>query len=68
MNQLSPLTKKETEVLHWLAHGLTYDQVAEKLTVGSSTVRKHTSAILRKLSATNATHAVAIGINSGLIK
>ena len=61
------LTPKEIEVIKWLAAGSTYDQTADKMTVGVSTIRKHTTNAIHKLKAKNGTHACALALRWGLI-
>lgn len=61
------LTAKELEVLKWLASGITYEQVADKLRVGVSTIRKHNTNILKKFKARNTTHACAMAIRWGVL-
>lgn len=62
------LTDKEIETLHWLAHGYTYDQTAYKMTIGASTIRKHTAKIFAKLKANNIAHATALAVKWRIIK
>jgi len=62
------LTPKEIEVLQWMAAGLTYDQVGDKLKVGTSTIRKHASSLIKKLGANNMTHAVAVAVKWKLVR
>lgn len=61
------LTPKEREVILWLASGLGYDQIANRLTVGVSTVRKHVASVIKKLNARNSAHACALAVRWGLI-
>lgn len=61
------ITAKEREVLLLLVEGCTYDQIAHKLTVGVSTIRKHTQSLLIKLKARNTTHACALALRWGLV-
>lgn len=64
----SGLTPKEREALNWLAWGHTYDEIAAKMTVGVSTVRKHISRVISKLHARNSTHACILALRWGIIK
>ncbi len=43
------LTRRENEVLHWLAEGLDYKGIANEMTISPFTVRKHISNIYEKL-------------------
>ena len=61
------LTPKEREVILWLASGLGYEQIAERLYVGMSTVRKHVASVIKKLNARNSAHACALAVRWGLI-
>ncbi len=61
------LTKKEIEVLDLIASGNTYDQIAKKMQVGISTVRKHVSSSIKKLDAKNSTHACALAVKHKII-
>ncbi|GGY47968.1 transcriptional activator protein LasR [Bacterioplanes sanyensis] len=60
-----PITRREREVLQWLAAGLTYDEVAKQLMIGISTVRKHVASGLQKLQARNTTHAAVLAARWG---
>ncbi|NUS03362.1 MAG: response regulator transcription factor, partial [Nonomuraea sp.] len=66
-HRLTPLTRREAEVLALVAAGLSNLQIADKLGIGAGTVRSHLARILAKLSARNRAHAVAIAYESGLL-
>ena len=53
-----PLTKKETEVLGYLAKLLTTDEIAAVMFVSVNTVRSHVRSILRKLGVSRRNEAV----------
>jgi LuxR family maltose regulon positive regulatory protein len=53
-----PLTPREREVLCLLAEGTTNQEIANRLVVSLTTVKKHVGNILMKLAAENRTHAV----------
>ncbi len=55
---LEPLTPREQEVLRLLAEGTTNQEIANRLVVSLTTVKKHVGNILMKLAAENRTHAV----------
>jgi len=55
---LEPLTPREQEVLRLLAAGTTNQEIANRLVVSLTTVKKHVGNILMKLAAENRTHAV----------
>lgn len=56
---LEPLTAREREVLRLLAEGTTNQEIAERLVVSLTTVKKHVGSLFLKLAAQNRTHAVA---------
>jgi len=61
------VTAREAEVLQLAADGLTNVQIAERLIISEETVKSHIRHVLDKLDAASRTHAVALGIRSGLI-
>jgi DNA-binding CsgD family transcriptional regulator len=61
------LTARERAVLTRLAEGRPTEEVAELLHVSPHTVRSRLKTILRKLSARNREHAVAIAVREGAI-
>lgn len=63
----SILSKREKEVLYWIAEGLTTDQVSDKLFISSVTVEHHVKNACAKLDAKNRTQCVRIALNLGLI-
>jgi len=65
---LEPLTTRETEVLGFLARGLTNKEIASRMVITERTVKFHVSSILRKLGATNRTEAVSIAAQHGLVE
>jgi LuxR family transcriptional regulator, maltose regulon positive regulatory protein len=56
---IEPLTRRELEVLGFIAAGRPNQEIAEQLVVTLGTVKKHTSHIFNKLGAANRTQAVA---------
>jgi LuxR family maltose regulon positive regulatory protein len=56
---LEPLTPREQEVLYLLADGATNQEIADRLVISLTTVKKHVGSLLLKLAAENRTHAVA---------
>ena len=52
------ISRREYEVLELLAHGLSNQEIAEKLFVSVSTVKTHVSNVLAKLDASRRTQAV----------
>jgi len=63
----SGLTAREIEVLHLLTEGLSYAEVAERLTLSQKTVGHHVSAVLRKLGEPTRSRAVAAALRRGII-
>jgi LuxR family transcriptional regulator, quorum-sensing system regulator BjaR1 len=61
------LTDREREVVAWASRGKTGADTAEILKISEDTVDTHMRAAMRKLLATNKTHAVAKAIYLGLI-
>ena len=57
--QASPLTRRETEILGWIAEGKTTREIAAILVVSPHTVRKHIEHILEKLDVRTRSAAVA---------
>ena len=62
------LTRRELEVLAWVADGATTTQVADQLSISESTVKTHVRHILEKLEATNRAEAVQKALRLGLIR
>jgi two-component system nitrate/nitrite response regulator NarL len=63
---LKELTEREIEVLKELAAGRSNKQIAGKLWIADSTVKKHISAILAKLNLTDRTQAALFAVEHGL--
>ncbi len=61
------LTARESEVLQWVAAGLTNKAVAYRLGISEHTVKFHLSSAMNKLGAASRAEAVAIAIRLGLI-
>ena|SRR5215475_2705563 len=61
------ITRRELEILEWIAKGLSNREIAEKLFVSENTVKTHSSRLFDKLSARRRTQAVQIGKELGLI-
>jgi len=54
-----PLSRRQQEVLRLIAAGLTNREIAERLSISSETVKKHSGSILGKLGVSNRTEAAA---------
>lgn len=63
-----PLTPREHEVLHSLAHGLTYAEVADSLAIAIGTVQSHVKSLYRKLEVSSKTEAAAEAVRRGLVE
>jgi len=61
------LTKRETEILHWLSQGKSSLEISIILSICESTVKFHVNNTLEKLQASNRTHAVAKALRQKLI-
>jgi len=62
---IAPLTRRETQILNYIAEGNTNKEIANKLEISEQTVKSHVSAILRKLNANDRAHAVALVMRQG---
>ncbi len=62
-----PLTQRETEVLQFLALGLSNKQLAARLNISEHTVKFHGSSIYAKLGVVSRTEAVRVGLQRGII-
>ena len=52
------LTKREQDILQWLAKGLLYKEIAEKISISTNTVKQHIHNIYEKLHVQNRTEAL----------
>lgn len=53
-----PLSKRETEIIIFIANGFSDKEIATRLCISSRTIQTHVSRICLKLRAKNRTHAV----------
>jgi DNA-binding NarL/FixJ family response regulator len=63
---LPSLTERETEVLRYVAKGLSAKQIAEKLSLSHRTVENHVQATFRKLQVANRVELTRYAIEHGL--
>jgi len=61
-----PLTERELEVLQLVAHGLSNQEIADRLTISEATVRTHVSNILGKLHLASRIQAALYALHEGL--
>ena len=62
------LSKRERQVLEYLANGKSNKEIGANLYVSELTVKGHVRAILEKLGAKGRSQAIAIGLERGLIR
>ena len=59
VNPVSPLTKRETEILQLIAEGKTYTQISEELFISKETSKTHIKNIYSKLQVNKKSEAIA---------
>ena len=64
--RFAELSRREVEVLEYLAAGLRNAQIAERLSLGEKTVKSHVGAILRKLQANDRADAGRLAREGGI--
>lgn len=65
---IEPLTRREREVLEQIVAGSSNQEIADRLVITLSAVKKHTGNIFRKLNVKNRTTAVATARKAGIIR
>jgi DNA-binding NarL/FixJ family response regulator len=66
--QVGTLTSRETEVLRYVAQGLSNSEIAAALYLSENTVKTHVARILMKLGLRDRAQAVVVAYESGLIQ
>jgi predicted ATPase/DNA-binding CsgD family transcriptional regulator len=61
------LTRRELDVLKLVAHGLSNQEIAQRLILSEHTVHRHLANILRKLNLSSRAAAAAWGVRAGLV-
>jgi DNA-binding NarL/FixJ family response regulator len=64
---ISPLSKREREILAQVASGQTNADIAEALFFATKTVERHVATIVGKLGARNRAHAAALAVSQQII-
>ncbi|MCA9859576.1 MAG: response regulator transcription factor [Thermomicrobiales bacterium] len=64
----SPLTRREIEILDYVAQGNSNKEIAFQLGISDQTVKNHITSILRKLAVNDRTQAVIFALRHGWIK
>lgn len=63
-----PLTRREIEIVEYLARGLSYENVGTALGISANTVRAHIRSIYDKLVVASKTEAVMAALRLGLLQ
>jgi len=66
--EILQITKREKEVLHWIAAGKTKAEIADTLVVSDSSVKRYCENIALKFKTNNLSSAVAKAIRLGIIE
>jgi DNA-binding response OmpR family regulator len=64
LEKLLPLTRRESEVLLWIAHGKSNKEIADILQMSARTVNKHLEQLYPKILADNRASATSIAIKT----
>lgn len=65
--EASILSKRETEILKWIAEGLSSKQIADKLFLSIHTIHNHRKNMLEKTDCKNAAELLRYAIDQGLL-
>jgi NarL family two-component system response regulator YdfI len=63
----SPLSRREMEVLQWVAEGLTSKQIGQQLFISPKTVNHHLTSVFNKLGVDSRAQAVAVAARQGFL-
>ncbi|WP_327259980.1 response regulator transcription factor [Streptomyces sp. NBC_01240] len=63
-----PLTDREVQILQAFSDGASYGQIAADLFLAKPSVRNYASSAMKKLGASNQSHAVRIAFSQGLLR
>ena len=61
------LSRRELEVIAWLARGLTNKQIAQELSITPVTVKHHLTHVFCKLGVENRLELAVLAVNQGLV-
>jgi DNA-binding CsgD family transcriptional regulator len=64
----APLSRREQEVLEWMAEGLQNKEIAQKLEISLATVRNHVHNLLEKLGVHSKLEAICLAYRSGWVR
>lgn len=62
------LSPRQLEILREASLGLSNPEIADRLGIGTHTVKRHMQWVTHKLDARNRAHAVAIAFDKGLLR
>lgn len=68
MNDKSPLSPREQEILQLAAKGLTNREIAQRLQISPNTVKVHLSNIFEKTGSASRTEAALYGMEQGIVR
>jgi len=63
--RLSPLSRREIEILDYVAGGHSNKQISNRCDISEHTVKNHLTTIMQKLNAKDRTHAVVTALRAG---
>ena len=66
-DRIEPLTRREIEILEFLAQRLSAKEIAQRLIISDRTVKRHTANIYQKLGVNSRRDAVAIALALGIL-